>query len=776
MSKKKERNLWGCSTKKIEIRKIDDREKVLVRGRPYLSWRITDQAGRRVAIAELYEMGVATQEELAEAFNIHVRSVNNYITTFKERGIKGLVGQSKGPKEAWKVTPETRGKILIIFLRERIKNLREIQEKLKEQWNKEVSIESIRQVLMEDGFIKKGDKAIIKEEKNLFEKRNNEQMILKITEEKKEGKDYSEERGDENQDNLIYEPEIELSNKNLSHYSPAQRIYLDRLECSSGEYKSENGEYSAYAGGLLLIPLLERYKFTPTIERIIKINTNEGYNLRELCLTLLYFDVFGFQSIENFKTVYPEEFGILIGKSSSPSIFTLRRFMHKVRELTRGEELMEEFGKEYLKKGLVKWGVMYIDGQFLPYYGMQAIKMGWYTTRNIPLKGGYNFMSIDNDYNPFLFLIRPSSEDLLDKIPEIIIKAKKIAKETGVDEKGMTVIFDREGYSAELFRKLSDKKEEAHAQFISWAKYADKWVNDYKEEEFKNSVMVKYRIQKDEEVKYFEPDRKTMSKYGKIRTIVIQSGSKKQRIAIYTNDEERKAEEIIQLMCVRWGQENLNKALKLNHCIEYYPGKGLYESEEMEEQPMVENPVVKKLKQDKAALVSKLNKLKVAIADKILKMGEEKVNWNYIKREKVELLSEIVGIESKITLINREIDKIPKEIRFEEAHDGTRLFELDYEKKRFIDCIKIFTYHMQKQMCNLLSNYYDKEKEIWPAMEMIIKRGANVKIEQGKLTVRLKRFQNPEIDYAARHLCQDLNQMNPVTLDKFEMPICYEVV
>ena len=173
-------------------------------------------------------------------------------------------------------------------------------------------------------FVRSEEEAIIKEERNLFEKRNNEQMSLKIIEEKKEGKDCSEERGDENQDKLIYEPEIELSNKNLSHYSPAQRIYLDRLECSSGEYKSENGEYSAYAGGLLLVPLLGRYNFAPTIERIIKIKTNEGYNLRELCLTLFYFDIFGFQSIENFKTVYPEEFGILIGKMNSPSILTLR--------------------------------------------------------------------------------------------------------------------------------------------------------------------------------------------------------------------------------------------------------------------------------------------------------------------------------------------------------------------------------------------------------------------------------------------------------------------
>jgi len=50
-------------------------------------------------------------------------------------------------------------------------------------------------------------------------------------------------------------------------YSPAQRVYLDRLE---------QGAYNAYAGGLLLAPLLARYHFVPTLSRIITIATHEG--------------------------------------------------------------------------------------------------------------------------------------------------------------------------------------------------------------------------------------------------------------------------------------------------------------------------------------------------------------------------------------------------------------------------------------------------------------------------------------------------------------------
>ncbi|PKM99078.1 MAG: hypothetical protein CVU78_08180 [Elusimicrobia bacterium HGW-Elusimicrobia-2] len=127
-------------------------------------------------------------------------------------------------------------------------------------------------------------------------------------------------------------------------------------------------------------------------------------------------------------------------------------------------------------------------------------------------------------------------------------------------------------------------------------------------------------------------------------------------------------------------------------------------------------------------------------------------------------------------MLGQNIDKLPQEIRFDDAHDGKKLVELNYEKKRFLDCIKIFTYHMEKKMCEFLSNYYDKKKEIRPALAMIVRRGAYVKLQSGKLTVQLRRFKNAEIDYAARELCDELNKMKPRSLDKFCLPIQYGVI
>ena len=44
--------------------------------------------------------------------------------------------------------------------------------------------------------------------------------------------------------------------------------------------------------------------------------------------------------------------------------------------------------------------------------------------------------------------------------------------------------------------------------------------------------------------------------------------------------------------------------------------------------------------------------------------------------------------------MNLEIDKLPEKIRFDEAHSGKKLVQLNYEKKRFLDCIKVFVYNI----------------------------------------------------------------------------------
>ena len=776
-----ELNLAGCrAPKTVEVVEADGTTRVLVKGQLYMSWASGDEGSLRLAMVQLFQCGLGKQEDLATAFGRHITSLQRYVADFADQGMPGLMPERRGPKGAWKLTPELRGKILWIVLRERIGKLEAIQQRLADAWQEEVSVPSIQQVLAENGLgepiAPESDATAVQSE--LFEPPPEKQLWLRLengsggARSSNTGRSSLEvEKGSGNQTGQVprgdgsgWQREARCS------YSRAQRVYLDRLE---------QGEDNAYAGGLLLTPLLARYGFLPTLSQVIPIPTHEGYSLEDLGLTLFYLDLFGFRSMEDFKRAYPEEYGVLVGRAQSPSLFTLRRFLHRVRELGKGEALIEAFAQSYLQSGLAPWGVMYIDGHFMPYYGLYPITKGWHGVRQVPMKGSYNFLVVDERFTPWLFLIRSSSEDLLEKIPELIEKAIRLGEQAGVSRERLDkviVVFDREGYSAELYRYLDGRDQgegKRRALFISWAKYADKWVNDLTEEQLSQVAQVTHQVQEPEEIRYLETER-TMSKYGKIRAIVIQSGENKQRSAIYTNgiQEEVGAERVVQLICGRWGEENAIKELLHKHLINYTPG---YYLEELETQPLVTNPAITKLKQKRAGLVSELNRLKVELANDVLRKRDKKRKPRTSARSRADVLADITVTESTILLTDQELDKLSAEIPFDQAHGGEKLLRLNHEKKRFLDAIKVFVCNLRAEMGRMLLKHYDWKKEVWPAVSMIVERGGLVKLEEGRLLVTLRGFQDREIDYAARHLCEDLNRLSPTTLDRYHFPIRYQV-
>jgi hypothetical protein len=187
--------------------------------------------------------------------------------------LEGLITQRSGPRESWKLTADVRAKILIIALKQGIWGYEAIQKRL-EAWNEFVSIASIRQVLLENGFVDEkvriGD--IEFEQSSLFEPGNERQLRLPFSADwklvkSKESKLEVEKRvignKEVNDDTAIEVPRA------LRYYSRAQRRYLGQLE---------QGYYNTYAGGLLFAPLMEHYSFIPTLKRVIDIATYEGYS------------------------------------------------------------------------------------------------------------------------------------------------------------------------------------------------------------------------------------------------------------------------------------------------------------------------------------------------------------------------------------------------------------------------------------------------------------------------------------------------------------------
>ena len=116
--------------KAIEVTESDGMTEVHVRGQPYMRWQSEDEASQRVAIVQLYDHGLGSQEMLAEVFKLSVRSIHRYVTDFARDEVRGLVTQQAGPRTRWKITPRLRAKILTIVLQERIFKLESIRKRL----------------------------------------------------------------------------------------------------------------------------------------------------------------------------------------------------------------------------------------------------------------------------------------------------------------------------------------------------------------------------------------------------------------------------------------------------------------------------------------------------------------------------------------------------------------------------------------------------------------------------------------------------------------------
>ena len=138
--------------KSIQVIQGDQRTRLLVKGWPYMSWPSGDEGSGRMAMVQLSNCGWGTQEELAKVFEVHVNSVQRYLTDFEREGMRGLLSGRSGPKQPWKLTPTLRGRILLIVLREGIGKLEAIQQRLADAWQEEVSVASIQQVLAENGL------------------------------------------------------------------------------------------------------------------------------------------------------------------------------------------------------------------------------------------------------------------------------------------------------------------------------------------------------------------------------------------------------------------------------------------------------------------------------------------------------------------------------------------------------------------------------------------------------------------------------------------------
>lgn len=728
--------------------------------RPVIRFDPNIQSEQKKAAIDLYELGHCTRGVAAKISGLHRNTVYKILKTKKLLGLEAAIQSDNGPKAAWKYILEIRTEI------------KKIIRKYPEWSDEEVAEEGSKRLGME--ITRSGVQRIRREKEKNKEAREKKEVPLKEIEklarivEEVEKKKYDERQLKLNfESDKEFEREVEEAKKEEETEGKTEREerLIERLK---------EGERNSFAGGLFYNLFIEEIGIEAGLGRILDINNS--YSLVDVMLTIFHGLNIGVRSIEGHKLINRNELGVLIGDERSPEKETIRERIKKAAEGKPTEKLMSYFAERFLEEGIIEPGVFFIDGHFLPYYGLEKIAKGYHTVRRMAMNGNMLYAITDIEGMPLMYITENSDIDFR---PMIKLAAERVI-EIGI--KRPILVFDKGGYGVNFFGELGMK-----ADFITWGKY----INKSKLEGGENKtglIFGKRRFVISEKREEIKESRATAKKEGreeaakvKVRVVILEEFKKdvdewKQagdKIAIITNNMEKEAYEIAYYMVSRWGaSENYFKEMLGRYNFNYHPG---YDIEELEKQPLIDNPEIEEIKNRIKELKKRLLKI---LKEKDELESKEKQGKRTDKRrsEKIdELEKEKEEIKKEIVEFEKKLKEIPDKISIFEVLGRKKMGKADLEKKRLYDLIQMLAYHGREFLIKIFRDCYNDMRDIKQVMDMILNWPGYVKLYGRTLIVLLDWIENRKHREAADKFCQIMNQRGLKLFGTMDIKLIFKV-
>jgi hypothetical protein len=557
--------------------------------------------------------------------------------------------------------------------------------------------------------------------------------------------------------------------KGSVHLAPAQQRYLRRLRV---------GMSCQYAGGLLYEAILERFGFRQIIQQVFSDCLPAGahrYPLEIIFLTLFFSLVFHFPSIEALKKAKSLEWGVLLGRRRLPNRKAIHKILNHLTAFHRASKLMKDFAVMLVKEQIVDVGILFFDEHFLPYYGMERISQGFFSTRHMVLEGNFQFWAHDMHGRPVFVITTDAHLKLRDMIPAMIRRAKEIS-----GRESLMIVFDRGGYSIELFELIAL----SNAVFVTWAKYVpEKTILEIKDEEYTEVVFESHGHR--ETYKLYSTERTIKEGRTKdnqhrelkkmtVRMIVVWRLATGQKTALYTNDKTSPMEKLAEPMTRRWSeQENIFQKMMRRYNLNYHPG---YYIDELANQPLVANPKIKSAKAEIKELEYRLTQQKQQLATRLLRLKNKNVSIAAYEKRQRKTLPKLQALEQQLESRRQQLQALPEQVSIIEALAGGKLSACDLEKKKLYDVIQIVAYNAEQMLLEIFQKYYHDPRDVEQILDMLINYGGYVKLYNNTLYVIINYIDQPTYRRAAVGLCKELNALTPKTVDTFQFPLFFKVM
>jgi len=676
----------------------EDGGQVWVWGTLWWSWQAGDETGRRLAAVQLATARVARRVQIAAAFATTTTTLWRWMRDYEQDGIVGLAPARPGPKGAWKLTDEVVEQIVALDAQGAT------QAAIAETVG--VSSFSVRQVL------------------------RSQQPAPSSTADR-------------------HEPE-EVGAQELAVVPvPAPRT-TERQAARFGQLVEAapvftQGRQLPLAGLLLALPALEATGLLEVAEQSYGKLNNGFYGLRSLLLCLVLLALLREPRAEGVTRVVPGDLGRILALDRAPEVGTIRRRLGELAERGQAGQLMAGLARHHVDTHPDAVGFVYIDGHVRAYHGTRRLPKAHVARMRISMPATLETWIGDANGDPIFAVIAPPSASTAAEIRRLLPELAELA-----GERTTTVVFDRGGWSPDLFAHLT-------AEGFDLLTYRKGTVRPEPASAFTEHVWVDergvtHRWELADRTVRIKLSAKAAKAHGRttirLRQIVRRSPNGHQT-PILTSRFDLSAAEIAARMFNRWRQENYFRYGRAHFALDALDSYAIVNDDPTRTVP---NPA-------KRAARRKVNDLEHTITNGEAAAGRHR--HTAAADSLAELDTTLDQVRAQLAAARQEMAAIPARIPLAQLHPDARL--LDAEPKLLTHACRIAAYNTESTLARLLAPSYARAgHDARSLLREAFTLAGDLQITDGVLHVTLNPASAPRRTRALEALCDQLNDTETI--------------
>src|SRR5467141_1364867 len=499
------------------------------------------------------------------------------------------------------------------------------------------------------------------------------------------------------------------------------------------------------AGVLLAIPTLVASGLLSTAEKIYGSLGPSFYGLRTTLVAYVLLALLRIPRPEALKEYPPGELGRIVGLDRMPEVKTLRRKLARLASLKGSYRLGREIARQRITGRGKVLGFLYIDGHVRAYHGKHQIPKPYVKRMHLAAPATTDYWVNDERGDP-LFVVTADANAAMTKM---LIPVLREVRELLGPHRHSTVVFDRAGWSPEVFQELLAMGFD---------------ILTYRKGHIRHIAAKRFTLHKAKldgrRVEYLLHDQPVRFLKGKLRlrqvTRLTETGH---QTPMVTSRWDLRAIVIAHRMFERWRQENFFKYLREEYLLDALVD---YQVEPDDPIRSVPNPARKAVEKEIHTARVHLKKLRQSYGATAIDyvQGRTRTVVRFEIAEEI-IRKKINKTTDRIKKLKVRCESLPARVPLADARKGQEAVKLSTERKHLTNVLKMVAYQIESDLVELIRPEYKRvEDEGRTFIQTVLQDTADIEPKVDQLRITLAPLSSPHRSRVLETLCDVLNKTN----------------